>query len=108
MQRSIRESLITQFHITDAVGDSLFGPSVITKLEEKEEKNAMKISTELSLGNVGYDKSAVLAPLIGEDGADAKEVWSKSGLKLPGFYKQLKKEIKSEFIAKPAKAEFEG
>jgi len=108
LKEHLQKSQITQLNLANTMGDSIFGRSTIIKLEEKKEKIAMKISTELSLGSVGYDKTAVLAPLIGEGGADAKDVWNKSKLKLPEFYKQLKLEIKSEFVAKPAKAEFEG
>ncbi|MEH6458108.1 MAG: restriction endonuclease subunit S [Cocleimonas sp.] len=104
----IQQSNMTQLYLTDAIGDSLFGRSTIIRLEEKEEKTAMKISTELSLGIVEYDRTAILAPLVGDDGADAKIVWSKSKLNLPEFYKQLKVEITAGFVAKPAKAEFEG
>mgnify|MGYP000047128338 CR=1 FL=1 len=108
LKLQIQQSNITQIHIADAIADSALGRTTIIRLEEKEEKKIMIISTELSLGSVEYDKSAILAPLIGDDGADAKIVWSKSKLELPLFYNQLKLEIKAGFVAKPAKAEFEG
>lgn len=98
----------TQVHLAATIVDKALGRTQVIKLEEKEEKKTMKISTELSLGSVTYDKTAILAPLIGESGAEAKSVWSKSGLKLPEFYRQLKSEITAGFVAKPAKAEFEG
>tara|TARA_R110002012_G_scaffold321950_1_gene552701 strand:+ start:6759 stop:8753 length:1995 start_codon:yes stop_codon:yes gene_type:complete len=104
----IIETSSTQIHLAETIVDKALNRTLVIKLEDKEEKKAMKISTELSLGNVTYDKTAILAPLIGEDGADAKSVWSKSGLKLPDFYRQLKSEITLGFVSKPAKAEFEG
>lgn len=108
LKERIVKSRTTQLHLADAMADSALGRTTVIRLEEKEEKRAMKISTELSLGVVEYDKTAILAPLVGDDGADAKTVWSKSKLNLPEFYKQLKLEITAGFVAKPAKAEFEG
>ena len=108
LKAHIRQSQVTQLHLADTMGDSIFGRTTIINPEEKKEKIAMKISTELSLGSVEFDKTAILAPLIGKKGADAKLVWSKSKLELPEFYKQLKLEITAGFIEKPTKAEFEG
>lgn len=108
LKELIRESQTTLWYLAAAITDSALGRPLIIKLEQTEEKKAMKISTELSLGSVAYDKTAILAPLISDDGADAKTVWSKSGLDLPNFYKQLKSEITAGFVAKPAKAEIEG
>lgn len=98
----------TQIYLAETIVEKALGRNPVIKLEEKEENKAMKISTELSLGSITYDKTAILSPLIGESGADAKSVWRKSGLKLPDFYRQLKSEITSGFVAKPAKAQFEG
>jgi type I restriction enzyme S subunit len=108
LKNLIIEGQNTQQVLATAIVGSVLGRPSTIKLEEKEEKKAMNISTELSLGTVAYDKTAILAPLIGENGADAKSVWSSSGLKLPEFYRQLKLEITVGFVAKPAKAEFEG
>lgn len=108
LKERIRESQATQLYLADAMADSALGRTTIIKLEEKGVKRTMTISTELSLGSVEYDNSAILAPLISSEGADAKIVWSKSKLELPDFYKQLKLEIKAGFLAMPAKAEFEG
>lgn len=108
LKLSIIEANSTQLYLAESIVEKALGRTLAVKLEAKEEKKAMKISTELSLGSVTYGTTAILAPLISESGADAKSVWSKSGLKLPEFYRQLKLEITSGFIAKPAKAEFEG
>ena len=108
LEVDIRKLRGTQLNVANTMCASLFGRSTIIKLNDKEEKKAMKIATELSLGSVEYDKTAILARLVGNNGADAKTVWGKSKLNLPEFYRQLKLEIKAGFIAKPAKAEFEG
>ena len=104
----ISEAQNTQLRLATTIVNSALGRSSFIKLEEKKERKAMKISTELSLGSVAYDKSAILAPIIGESGGDAKSIWYKCGLTLPDFYKQLKSEIASGFVSKPAKAEFVG
>ena len=50
-----------------------------------------------------------LCSIIKKEGgsADAKLVWSRSNLKLPEFYKQLKKEIDEGYIYKPPKVMME-
>ena len=108
LKSSITEASSTQLFLAEAIVEKALGRSSTVKVEKKEENKDMNISTELSLGSVVYDKTAILAQLIGIDGADAKIVWSKSGLELPEFYKQLKLEISIGFVAKPAKAKFEG
>lgn len=106
--QGIKSAESTKVNLAEAIVEQALGRSLTIKLKVKEDNKTMTISTELSLGSVAYDKTAILAPLIGIDGSDAKVVWKKSGLELPKFYKQLKSEISSGYIAKPAKAEFEG
>lgn len=110
LNASINTIQITQLHLADAIGVKIFGRQATFKPNTIEENKAMKITTQLTLGNIDSDDTALIAPLVqAEEGnADAKLVWSKTKLDLPSFYKQLKKEIEAGFIAKPAQADFEG
>lgn len=95
--------------LSDLLSLKLFGHEVQPMDLDKEKEIDMKISTQLSLGHVAPDKTAVIAPIILAEGsqADARATWSKSKLDIPEFYKQLKKEILAGFIAKPSSANFE-
>lgn len=110
LKNKINISQTSQLHLADAIGQQLFGHQMVTVKNINEKRGAMKISTQLTLGSVSADETAIIAPLLSaEDGsADAKAIWSITKLELPAFYKQLKKEIKAGFITKPAQAEFEG
>jgi type I restriction enzyme S subunit len=69
----------------------------------------MNIITPLELVPTATLKSdALLAKIIEANGGDidAKNVWQKSKLDLPSFYKQLKIEIAAGYIVKPSAAEF--
>ncbi len=99
----------TKLHLTDTIVSNVVGLNV-TNLEEKVEKNAMKITTQLSITDHYLDQvDGILASQIASEGgsADAKVIWNKSKFDLPQFYKQLKKEIKAGFINQPSEADFE-
>lgn len=110
LKAQINTSQTTQLSLADAVGFEVLGEDKTVTKNIIEEKEAMKISTQLTLGAVKADDTALIAKLVkAENGtADAKKIWSKTKLDLPEFYKQLKKEIKAGFLAKPNPAELEG
>jgi len=98
----------TQLNLAEAVGNKMFGYHSPMREETTKVEPEMKISTQLSLGDVKPDDSAIIAVVLeaSDEALDAKDVWKKSKLDLPAFYRQLKKEIAAGFIAKPAKADF--
>lgn len=106
----IHRVLDSQLSITDAVSQILVGRNQTQFNMQKEELAAMKIVTDLTLGPIAPDESAIIASLIDRDegAADAKAIWSKTKLSLPKFYEQLKREIEAGYINKPPKASVEG
>ncbi len=103
----LRNSQTTQLHLTDAILEQATG-QVNKNEKQAQEEVLMKIRTTLTTTSKFNDQSeAVLAHIINSlDDADAKVVWSKSGMDLPNFYKQLKKEIDAGFINLPSKADY--
>ncbi|GAA0782755.1 MULTISPECIES: restriction endonuclease subunit S [Pseudomonadati] len=98
----------TQLHLTDAIVEQVTGNVINNNKNEIQEEVPMKIITPLTTTSEFHGQSeALLAGIIRTlDDADAKSVWSKSGLTLPDFYKQLKKEIDAGFVNLPSKADF--
>lgn len=106
-----KKSKEIQCHLSDAIIFNVFGYDVNKLTDNIAGSNTMKIYTSLSIGaEYNNQGDAILAAAIEKEGgkADAKIIWSKTKLDLPAFYKQLKKEIKAGFVAKPPQAEFEG
>lgn len=108
LKTRLHDAQQNQLKLADAIGYGMFGnyssiPEKTTKAESE-----MKISTQLSLGDVPLDDSAIIAVMLkaSDEALGAKDAWRKSKLDLPAFYRQLKKEIAAGFIAKPAKADF--
>lgn len=109
LKARLTDAQATKLHLTDTIVSNVVGLKV-TNLEEKVEKNAMKITTQLSTTDHYLDQvDGVLASQIASEGgsADAKVIWNKSKFDLPQFYKQLKKEIKAGYINQPSAADFE-
>lgn len=108
LKNRLQKSQEIKLHLADAMGERIFSNKTKFKSGLVEETGKMKISTQLLLGDIEADESALISILLkAEDGAaDAKEIWRKSKLELSDFYKQLKKEIAAGYIAKPAKAGF--
>ncbi|MGL1461486.1 restriction endonuclease subunit S [Vibrio parahaemolyticus] len=103
----LRNSQTTQLHLTDAIFEQATG--LVAKNEKQiQEEVPMEIRTTLTTTSEFNGQSeAVLAHIINSlEDADAKVVWSKSGMDLPNFYKQLKKEIDAGFINLPSKADY--
>jgi len=107
LKTRLSDAQTTQLHLTDAIIEQVTG-NVINNKNEIQEEVPMKIITPLTTTSEFHGQSeAVLAGIIRTlDDADAKSVWSKSGLTLPDFYKQLKKEIDAGFVNLPSKADF--
>jgi type I restriction enzyme S subunit len=109
LKARLSDAQTTQLHLADAVVSNALGQQVINS-EKKVEIKTMKITTTLTnCDQYTNQDDGILAALIkNEDGeADAKAIWNKSGLDLPSFYKQLKKEINIGYINPPAQADFE-
>ncbi|WP_417882787.1 restriction endonuclease subunit S [Vibrio rumoiensis] len=103
----IEQSQSTQLHLSDTIFEQATGR--VTKNEkQKQEEVPMEIRTTLTTTSEFNGQSeAVLAHIINSlEDANAKVVWSKSGMDLPNFYKQLKKEIDAGFINLPSKADY--
>ncbi|EJG2371830.1 TPA: restriction endonuclease subunit S [Vibrio parahaemolyticus] len=103
----LRNSQTTQLHLTDAIFEQATG-QVAKNEKQIQEEVPMEIRTTLTTTSEFNGQSeAVLAHIINSlEDADAKVVWSKSGMDLPNFYKQLKKEIDAGFINLPSKADY--
>lgn len=99
-----------QKKIADVFVAASTGTSNVSKKYSPPNAETMKITTTLEV-NSQVNTSIVepLAKIIVSLGgaADAKEVWKKSNLDLPEFYKQLKIEIESGFIRRPESATFD-
>lgn len=106
LKNHLSDAQTTQLRLTDAIIHQVTGVHELNGIEHVAEGNTMKITTILSTtGDFSGQADAILAKLI-EDNADAREVWIKSKLELPIFYKQLKKEIDLGYIYLPAEANF--
>jgi type I restriction enzyme S subunit len=106
----INHGQITQLHLTDALVSQVACDQTKSMNETGTGNATMKITTILSLGIEEIDSTAVIAPLLRDAGgsANAKDIWGLTRMSLPEFYAQLKKEIESKFITKPASAEVKG
>lgn len=107
LKARLADAQITQLHLTDAIVEQVTG-NVANNKKETQEEVPMEIRTPLTITSEFNGQSeAVLAEIITNlEDADAKSVWLKSGLALPDFYKQLKKEIDAGFVNLPPKADF--
>ncbi|MES2675066.1 MAG: restriction endonuclease subunit S [Pseudomonadota bacterium] len=104
IKTNIRNAQISQLALADALVNSALGPSNVIAKKIFEEA-PMNISTSLKLlSHKTLSDKAPLAKIIKDEGgdADAKQVWKKSNLDLPNFYKQLKVEIAAGYIVKPS------
>lgn len=103
----LKESQTTQLELTDAIVEQATG-LVTNNKKQIQEEVPMEIRTPLTTtSDFNGQSEAVLAHIINSlEDADAKNVWSKSGMDLPSFYKQLKKEIDAGFINLPSKADY--
>ena len=109
LKARLNDAQTTQLHLADAIVSKAVGQQAKNP-ESKVEIKTMKITTMLTNCNHYINQDdGILAALVKTEGgeADAKAIWNKSGLELPNFYKQLKKEIKVGYINTPAKADFE-
>ncbi|MGN0921118.1 MAG: restriction endonuclease subunit S [Cellvibrio sp.] len=110
LKTNLQSAQTTQLALADALVESVIGVNHSSSATVKNEEVSMEIKTSLELNpNVKLKKDAVLANIINaEEGSiDAKRLWQKSKMDLPGFYKQLKKEISAGYILKPAVAEIQ-
>ncbi|WP_351077899.1 restriction endonuclease subunit S [Shewanella sp. CAL98-MNA-CIBAN-0140] len=107
LKARLTDAKTTQLHLTDAILEQVTG-KVTDNKKGIREKVPMEIRTNLTTtSKFNGQPDAILAKIISTlDDTDAKSVWSKSGLELPQFYKQLKTEIDLGFIDLPSKAEF--
>ena len=96
----------TQMKLAIAVVNELFGSQNKTELQQKDENVAMVFSTMLCITDSRIDETSPIAFLVKREGgkAEAKDIWKKTNLSLPEFYKQLKKEIEDEYIEMPSPA----
>lgn len=108
LKARLSDAKTTQHNLTDAIVNHATGRKSLGSNERLKEVTPMEIRTTLTITSEFNGQSeATLAKIITSlDDADAKSVWSKSGLTLPDFYKQLKKEINAGFINLPPKADF--
>jgi type I restriction enzyme, S subunit len=105
----IAEANGLQKNIADVFVSATTGVSLNIKSDFYSDLDAMKIKTTLELvENIDPAVAAPLAKIVEFFGgvADAKDVWKKSKLALPDFYKQLKNEIESGFIRRPQSASY--
>jgi len=111
LKLKLSKNNVISINIANEFNNIILGNKEIENTVNQSNSETMKISTNLALTDK-YDSSqnAMLSHLIHLEGgaADAKEIWRKSKLDLPTFYKQLKSEIQKGFILKPDAATFEG
>lgn len=107
LKARLNESQTTQLYLTSAIVEQATG-QVTQNKKQMEEEAPMEIRTTLTTTSEFNGQSeAVLAHIINSlEDTDAKKVWSKSGMELPDFYKQLNKEIDAGFINLPSKADY--
>ncbi|MEZ9581636.1 restriction endonuclease subunit S [Vibrio cyclitrophicus] len=107
LKQQLRHCQKTQLELTDAIVELITGHTK-SKKKEINDEISMEIRTTLTTtSKFNHQPEAILAQIInGLDDADAKSVWSKSGLDLPNFYKQLKIEIEAGYVHLPPKADF--
>ncbi|HTF98592.1 MAG TPA: restriction endonuclease subunit S [Cellvibrio sp.] len=104
LKTNLQNSQVVQYALADALIDSILGPKNVIAKQSMQE-NIVNITTSLKLSShkVPSDKALLAKIIKGEGGdADAKQVWKKSSLDLPSFYKQLKIEIAEGYIKKPS------
>ena len=104
LKARLSEAQTTQLNLADVILEKITGSSSIKVRADKEKVNQdMNISTILCVNDLNIDEGSPIAFLTQQKGnnADAKEIWQKTGLSLPEFYKQLKKEIEAGYIKMP-------
>ncbi|MFM5743798.1 restriction endonuclease subunit S [Aeromonas veronii] len=98
-----------QLRLTDSIVHQTTGIPKKNAIEHVSEGHTMKITTILSTtDNFSGQVDGILANLIEKNinKNDARDIWIKSNLELPVFYKQLKKEIDLGYIHLPTEATF--
>lgn len=102
----LQTSMQFQLQFSEEIIGKIFGGNNKISAPIDGMNKPMMISTILYITDVSADVTSLIASLVKAEGgkAEAKDIWMKTGLSLPDFYKQLKSEIEHGYVEMPSPA----